>query len=64
MIRDLRRQGYDLVIILHGNDPEATMVAYLTGSPFIIGSANSPLAFVYAARVKAADPLNMPSSGA
>ena len=33
LARDLRRRGYDLVIILHGNDPEATLLAHLTGSP-------------------------------
>ncbi len=53
LIRDLRSRQYDLVIILHGNDPEATMLAHLTGSPFIIGSANSPLALAYAARIEA-----------
>ncbi len=58
LIRELRARRYDLVIILHGNDPEATVVAYLTGSPFIIGSAGSPLAFAYAAKVSPpADPL-------
>ncbi len=58
LIRELKARRYDLVIILHGNDPEATMVAYLTGSPFIIGSANSPLSFAYSARVSPpADPL-------
>jgi ADP-heptose:LPS heptosyltransferase len=58
LIRELKARRYDLVIILHGNDPEATMVAYLTGSPFIIGSANSPLSFAYSARVESpADPL-------
>jgi ADP-heptose:LPS heptosyltransferase len=54
--RQLRQRGYDLVIILHGNDPEATLLAYWTGSPFIIGSAYSPLAFAYSGRVKAGDP--------
>ena len=43
-------------IILHGNDPEATLLAHLTGSPYIIGSARSPLAFVYAATVAPTDP--------
>ena len=58
LLRDLRDRHYDLVIILHGNDPEATMLAYLTGAPFILGSAGSPLAFAYAAAVKPpADPL-------
>ena len=58
LIRELKARRYDLVIILHGNDPEATMVAYLTGSPFIIGSAASPLSLVYSARVSPpVDPL-------
>jgi len=56
LARDLRRRRYDLVIILHGNDPEATLLAYLTGSPFIIGSSRSPLALVYAATVAPPDP--------
>jgi ADP-heptose:LPS heptosyltransferase len=56
LVRDLRRRAYDLVVILHGNDPEATLLAHLTGSPYIIGSAKSPLAFAYSATVAAADP--------
>ncbi|MDP3182779.1 MAG: glycosyltransferase family 9 protein, partial [Desulfobaccales bacterium] len=55
LARQLRQREYDLVIILHGNDPEATMLAYRTGSPFIIGSAYSPFAFAYSGRVKAGD---------
>ncbi|MFI5331279.1 MAG: glycosyltransferase family 9 protein [Desulfobaccales bacterium] len=51
LVRELRGRHYGLVIILHGNDPEATLVAYLTGSPFIIGSAGSPMAFAYSAGV-------------
>jgi ADP-heptose:LPS heptosyltransferase len=56
LVRDLRSRAYGLVIILHGNDPEATLLAHLTGSPFIIGSARSPLAFVYSATVAPTDP--------
>ena len=56
LVRDLRSRAYDLVIILHGNDPEATLLAQLTGSPFIIGSAGSPLAFAYSASVAPTDP--------
>jgi len=56
LARDLRRRDYDLAIILHGNDPEATLLAHLTGSPFIIGSAASPLAFAYSARLSPAGP--------
>ncbi len=51
LVRELWGRHYGLVIILHGNDPEATLVAHLTGAPFIIGSAGSPLAFAYSARV-------------
>ncbi len=56
LARDLRSRAYDLVVILHGNDPEATLLAHLTGSPFIIGSAGSPLAFAYSATVAPAGP--------
>jgi ADP-heptose:LPS heptosyltransferase len=56
LVRDLHSRAYDLAIILHGNDPEATLLTYLSGSPFIIGSANSPLSFVYAAQVSPTDP--------
>ncbi len=45
--RELRAQHYDLVIILHGNDPEATLLAHHTGAPYIIGSAHSTLSFAY-----------------
>jgi ADP-heptose:LPS heptosyltransferase len=51
LAQNLRSRAYDLVIILHGNDPEATLLAHLTGSRFIIGSAGSPLAFAYSAIV-------------
>jgi ADP-heptose:LPS heptosyltransferase len=57
LMRQLRRQGYDLAVILHGNDPEATLIARATGAPFIIGSAHSPLAFTYSATISHPDPL-------
>ncbi|OGP72453.1 MAG: hypothetical protein A2Y80_10935 [Deltaproteobacteria bacterium RBG_13_58_19] len=56
LLRQLRRRNFDLVIILHGNDPEATLLAHYTGSRFIIGSAGSPLAFAYSARMEHHDP--------
>jgi ADP-heptose:LPS heptosyltransferase len=56
LARDLRLRAYDLVVILHGNDPEATLLAHLTGSPYIIGSARSPLAFAYSATVAPTGP--------
>jgi ADP-heptose:LPS heptosyltransferase len=51
LARDLRQRHYDLVVILHGNDPEATMLASLSGSPYIIGSARSSLSLAYSAKV-------------
>ena len=56
LVTGLRRRAYDLAVILHGNDPEATLLAALSGAPFIIGSARSPLAFAYAAAVAFPDP--------
>lgn len=56
LARELRSQGYDLAVILHGNDPEATLLAWASGAPFIIGSAHSPLAFAYTAGVAKDDP--------
>jgi ADP-heptose:LPS heptosyltransferase len=56
LARELSLRSYDLVIILHGNDPEASLLAYFTGAPFIIGSARSSLAFIYAATVAFTDP--------
>ena len=56
LMGQIRRQHYDLVIILHGNDPEATLIARAAGTPFIIGSAHSPLALVYSATVSHPDP--------
>lgn len=52
----LRREAYDLAVILHGNDPEATLLAH-AAAPWIIGSAGSPLDFAYSARVERLDPL-------
>lgn len=57
LVRELRRRHYDLVIILHGNDPEASLLAWLTGSHFIIGSARSPLSFAFSYRVPSGGPL-------
>jgi ADP-heptose:LPS heptosyltransferase len=56
LMRELKRGQYDLVIILHGNDPEATLLAWATGSPYIIGSGGSPLNFAYSEKVERQDP--------
>jgi ADP-heptose:LPS heptosyltransferase len=52
----LRRRAYDLAVILHGNDPEASLLAHLSGASYIIGSARSPFAFTYSAAVAFTDP--------
>lgn len=57
LMREIGRQCYDLAIILHGNDPEASLIAWAAGTPFIIGSAHSPLAFTYSATVSHSNPL-------
>jgi ADP-heptose:LPS heptosyltransferase len=38
LVRSLREQRYDLVIILHSNDPEAVPLAWATRAPYLIGS--------------------------
>ena len=57
LARELRARHYDLVIILHGNDPEVSLLAWLTGSPFLIGSDKSPLSFAYSYSVASGGPL-------
>lgn len=54
--RRLQERNYDLVIILHGNDPEVTLLAWLTRAPYLIGSGKSPLSFAYSHRVPAGGP--------
>lgn len=56
LARELRQRSYDLVIILHGNDPEASLLAHFSRARFIIGSARSPFAFVYSAAQAFTDP--------
>ena len=56
LARNLRRRRFDLAVILHGNDPEATLLAQATGSPYILGSARSPLALAYTAAVGDPEP--------
>jgi len=35
-VREFRRQKFDLVLIFHGNEPQATPMAYLSGARFIL----------------------------
>ncbi len=40
-VMELRRYRFDLVLILHGNEPQATPMAYLSGAPFIFKLPNT-----------------------
>jgi ADP-heptose:LPS heptosyltransferase len=44
LIRRLQEQHFDLVIILHSNDPEAVPLAWATRAPYLIGSGTSRFA--------------------
>lgn len=46
LVKELRRQDYDLVVVLHGNDPESIPLARATGAPCLIGSGASRFAFL------------------
>jgi len=41
LVRRLREQHFDLVVILHSNDPEAVPLAWSTRAPYLIGSGTS-----------------------
>jgi ADP-heptose:LPS heptosyltransferase len=56
LLGHLRQEQYDIAIILHGNDPEASLLAS-AAAPVIIGSAGSPLGFAYSATIDRLDPL-------
>ena len=46
-VRELRGYALDLALILHGNEPQATPLAYLSGAPFIFKLPNtSPFRFL------------------
>jgi ADP-heptose:LPS heptosyltransferase len=55
LLRILKGQHYDLVIILHGNDPEAIPLAWSTGAPYLIGSGGSRFAFALSRGVVCTD---------
>jgi ADP-heptose:LPS heptosyltransferase len=40
-IRRLRRERFDLALIFHGNEPQATPMAYLSGARFIVKLPNT-----------------------
>ncbi len=52
LIRRLRRGRFDLVVILHANDPDAAPLAYLSGASHRMGWAESRLSFLHTIPVK------------
>lgn len=44
-IRALRKGGFDLAVIFHGNDPDIIPLAYLSGAPFIVRIPNDTTRF-------------------
>ncbi|MBI3753105.1 MAG: glycosyltransferase family 9 protein [Deltaproteobacteria bacterium] len=40
-VRELRKHKFDLVLIFHGNEPQATPMAYLAGAHFIVKLPNT-----------------------
>jgi ADP-heptose:LPS heptosyltransferase len=55
LFRQLKELRYDLVIILHSNDPEALPLAWATRAPFIIGPGTSRFAEFLSNRVYCQD---------
>jgi ADP-heptose:LPS heptosyltransferase len=51
LIKELKGQRYDLVVILHSNDPEAGPLAWATGAPFIIGPGTSRFSYLFSNQV-------------
>src|SRR3989344_5930004 len=40
-VMDFRRHRFDVILILHGNEPQATPMAYLSGADFIVKLPNT-----------------------
>ena len=55
LIRELREGHYDLVVILHSNDPEAIPLAWATRAPYIIGPGTSRFAEFLSNKVTCTD---------
>jgi lipopolysaccharide heptosyltransferase II len=51
LLRELKEQRYDVVIILHSNDPEALPLAWATRAPYIIGPGTSRFAHLLSNRI-------------
>lgn len=44
-MRALRQENFDLVLVLHGNDPDMIPMAYLSGAPFVLRIPNDTTRF-------------------
>ncbi|MBI5199208.1 MAG: glycosyltransferase family 9 protein [Nitrospirae bacterium] len=47
ILRDLRRERFDISIVLDSNDPEAGTFSYLSGAPIRVGWQESQLSFLF-----------------
>lgn len=52
LVQSLRRRGFDLVVVLHANDPDAGPLAYMTGAPWRMGWQESKFSFLFTHPVK------------
>lgn len=52
LLKKIRQGKFDLVVILHANDPDAAPLAYLSGAPHRMGWAESKLAFLHTMPVR------------
>lgn len=55
LLKRLRSKRFDLVIVLHGNDPDTAPIAYLTGASNRLGWEESRLSFLFTMPVKTRD---------
>ncbi len=46
LLRKIRQEAFDVAVVLHGNDPDAVPLAYLSGATYRFGLAKSRLAFL------------------
>lgn len=52
LIKNLKKGSFDLVIVLHANDPDAGPLAYMTGASWRMGFEESGFAFLFTMPIK------------
>jgi heptosyltransferase-2 len=55
LLKRLKSKRFDLVIALHGNDPDTAPIAYLTDAPHRLGWEESRLSFLFTIPIKTRD---------